>query len=217
MDENKRKKRITRKIARLFYYPFAGIVIVCFIVLVVVIAGKIKKQKNNLNNISTQVKVNGQVLAEADANTGGFKSENYNVPQISFGGAGTVFFPTDEEQRSLAIDNMTSAIFADKNKIDKKLLVSWNTTKQARCTLSYSKTGAPSEDSYQEGKFDYNHSVLLTPLDSASTYNYIVTAKDKWGNEIQSDKFAVYTGAQEVSLLDLIAGAFRDVFGWALR
>jgi hypothetical protein len=42
-----------------------------------------------------------------------------------------------------------------------------------------------------------------------------VTARDKWGNETKSDKLAFYTGAPNISILDLLGGAFKDMFGWA--
>jgi hypothetical protein len=176
-----------------------------------------QQYNSSQNNMSAEIKINGNVLAESDTNIGGFKSDNYRVPQISFGGEGTIFYPAGEEQKGLQINDVKSEIYTDKNNKDKKLLVSWETNKQARCTLSYTKAGATSAQEYREANFGYDHAVLATPLDSGTTYNYIVTARDKWGNEMQSDKFAVYTGALNVSFLDLLAGAFKDVFGWAMK
>lgn len=191
----------------IFFILFAGAAVIFFM-----------NDKSDIKDANeNKITVNGKVLADEDANTGGFKSEELNVPQISFGGEGTLMYAMSDEQKEIVVSNMKSEIFVDKNKKDKKLLVSWETSKPCRCELSYEKAGSTISEALDENNFSLTHTALITPLDSSTTYNYRVTARDRWGNEMQSDKFAIYTGAQEVSILDLIAGAFRDVFGWAVK
>jgi hypothetical protein len=217
METGEKKKLNTSVWIKRIIKTFVLLIFLISIWMLILTIKRGEQNKNAQNNMSAEIRINGNVLAESDTNIGGFKSENYKVPQISFGGESSIYYPTNEEQKNLQINDVKSEIYNDKNKKDKKLLVSWETNKQARCTLSYTRAGAASAQQYQEANFGYDHTVLATPLDSGATYNYVVTARDKWGNEIESDKFAVYTGAQEVSFLDLLAGAFKDVFGWAMK
>ena len=159
----------------------------------------------------------GQVLGESGNGPPAFQSENLRVPHISIGGEGIVYLPAGGEQTAITIEDLKSQIFTDKNKKDKKLLVSWKTSKAASCSLEFEKAGGPPKQGKEEGNFGYDHSVLIEPLENSTTYNYTVKATDKWGNQNISDKFAIYTGAAEVSFLDLIANAFKDVFGWAMK
>src|SRR4030042_171934 len=70
-------------------------------------------------------------------------------------------------------------------------------------------TCTPGEKIFKEDDYSMSHSAMIEKLDSASTYNYTIVARDRWGNEKESDKFAVYTGAPELSFLDLLGGALQ--------
>jgi len=166
---------------------------------------------------SPGAKNSGQVLGESGNEGPAFRSENLRAAHISIGGEGIVYLPAGGEQTAIEIADLKSQIFIDKNKKDKKLLVSWKTSKATSCSLEFEKAGGSPKQGKAEGNFGYDHSVLVAPLENSAIYNYTVKATDKWGNQKYSDKFAVYTGAPEISFLDLIAGAFKDVFGWAMK
>jgi len=103
-----------------------------------------------------------------------------------------------------------------KDKKELQLVIKWKTERPTVCLVSYGKSGGAMK-TVQEEYFAIEHSAVLEKLDSATTYFYTVSAKDKLGGETVSDKYAVYTGAPEVSFLDLLAGAFKSAFSWAVK
>ena len=154
---------------------------------------------------------------EEEAYPSEMKNEKYRLPQVAFGGGLTSFFPgLGEPLGPLDISDVRSEILKTKDKKGIKLVVNWETRRPTKCSVEYAK-GEGQGKSIAEDYFSVSHSAIFSDLESASTYNYIITAKDKLGGEAMSDKFAVYTGAPEISLLDLLAGAFKDVFGWAVK
>jgi len=144
-------------------------------------------------------------------------SENFRAKQVTFGG--DALLPLGEEANpELKITEVYSELLTTKNQEEIKLLVSWKTNKPARSEVEYSKGGNEEGGQViQEDKFSYSHSAVLPSLDPASAYTYKIKAVDQWGNEAVSDRFAFYTGAPNISLLDLLFGAFKDVFGWAMK
>ncbi len=159
----------------------------------------------------------GLVYGEGDQERPGrYNSENFSLPQLETGSV-MLNYTSDEDQWNLDISDVRNEIYAAKNKNYKLLLLRWKTGKPTKCEIKYSRAGSPDEKIYAEDNFEMEHSILLENLDSATTYNYIISAKDKWGNAKDSDKFAVYTGAPELSFIDLLGSAFKDVFGWAMN
>jgi uncharacterized protein RhaS with RHS repeats len=59
--------------------------------------------------------------------------------------------------------------------------------------------------------------VIITGLDADSVYRYSVKAVDPNGNKDSSDQFVFYTGAPNVSLMDVLGNATQKVFGWAMK
>ena len=150
----------------------------------------------------------------AEENEPVHKSENYRTKLVTFGGNAAL--PMDEDL-ALKIKDVRSELLTTRNQKEIKLYVSWKTNKPAVSELKYGKNIEQGGKSIKEDKFGYAHSTILSSLDAASAYTYLIKGRDKWGNEIQSQRFAFYTGAPNVSLLDLLLGAFKDVFGWAMK
>lgn len=142
------------------------------------------------------------------------QSENYKTKLVTFGG--NTALPM-EENAKLGISEVRSELLTTRDQEEVKLYVSWKTNKPAVSELSYGKNIEQGAKKIKEDKFGYVHSTILSSLDSSSAYTYRINGKDKWGNEAQSEQFAFYTGAPNISLLDLLLGAFKDVFGWAMK
>lgn len=142
------------------------------------------------------------------------QSENYKTKLVTFGG-NTALLP--EENKKLDIFEVHSELLTTRNQEEVKLYVSWRTNKPAISELSYGKNIEQGAKKVKEDKFGYIHSAILSPLDASSAYTYRILGRDKWGIEKQSEQFAFYTGAPNISLLDLLLGAFKDVFGWAMK
>ncbi len=225
-----KKKSFTKKILRLFL-ELSLVVIFSFmgVFLLEIFAKSYEQVQNGFEpGVSYQVSSPSKVvvLGEEDENNPEsnleekeifLASENFRAKQVIFGG--DALLPLGKETNpELKINEVYSELLTTKNKEEIKLLISWKTNKPARSEVEYSKGGNEEGGQIiQEDKFSYSHSAVLSSLDPASAYTYKIKAVDQWGNEIISDRFAFYTGAPNISLLDLLFGAFKDVFGWAMK
>ncbi|NTW46146.1 MAG: hypothetical protein HGB18_03805 [Candidatus Moranbacteria bacterium] len=144
-----------------------------------------------------------------------YRSEHYRTGEIAVGGEMGLFVP-ESDPSPLSIDSVHGEAFSGKGKSGGELVVTWETNKPARSTLSYGKGVGQAEAVITEEAFGTNHSVVIPNVSSASTYVYVISAQDKWGMKAESDPYAVYTGAKEISLFELIAGAIGEVFGWTV-
>lgn len=145
-----------------------------------------------------------------------FQSESYRAKQVTFGGDTTI--PWDRQDNvPLKITNVRSELLTTRDEEEVKLVVSWKTNKPVVSELVYGKNIEQGGTTIKEDQYGYAHSAVLSALDYSSAYTYLIRGKDKWDNESVSQQFAFYTGAQRVSLIDLLLGAFRDVFSWAIR
>jgi len=145
--------------------------------------------------------------------TAPYQSERFRAGEIAVGGEMSLIVP-DSDTAPLAIESVRGEAFSSKT--ESKLVITWETNKPARSELAYGKGIGQAEAVIKETEFGTSHSVIIPDVTPASTYVYIISARDKWGGEAVSDPYAVYTGAKEVSLFELMAGAVGDVFGWAV-
>lgn len=152
------------------------------------------------------------VLPDDNAN---YESENFKAGEIVIGGE-LQFLVDEDEVGALTVENIRGEAFTEKNKQEVKLVVTWTTNKLSQAAVRYSKGIGQTERAVDETDYSYNHSVIISGLDPASTYLYTIDAIDRYGNRVKSEPHAVFTGARTVSLFDLIAGAIGEVFGWAV-
>jgi hypothetical protein len=144
-----------------------------------------------------------------------YQSENFRVGDIAIGGEAE-FLLTEDTPEPLEISAIRGEAFVEKNKQEVKLVLSWKTNKLAKSQVVYSKGVGQAQKNADEEDYSLNHSLIIPGLDQASTYIYMITSQDRFGNSISSDSYAVYTGSRTVSLFDLIASAVGDIFGWAI-
>lgn len=167
---------------------------------------------------SAGTSLNTLVLGESDAIAPGtLKSENYALGQVVLGGDATLLSANVEDAGPLSISSVRGEAFMEKNKKDVNVLVTWKTNKNAVSVIRYGKNGSDLSKTIEEDGYGSNHSLVLTGLDQGTTYVYVVTSKDRAGNEVSSDSYAVYTGTKTASLFDLISGAVTETFGWAMK
>lgn len=145
-----------------------------------------------------------------------YRSENFKAGEIVLLGEAE-FLLGDEGIAPLMLDGIRGEAFTEKNKQEVKLVIAWNTNKLAKAEVSYAKGIGQTPTVAETEDFAYDHSLILTGLDPASTYLYTIKATDRFGNIATSEPYAVFTGARSVSLFDLIAGAIGEVFGWAVK
>lgn len=144
-----------------------------------------------------------------------YRSERFRSGEIAIGGEAALFVP-ETDTAPLEIISVRGEAFTEKGKNGAKLVITWETNKPALSEISYGKGVGQAEGVIREEGYGTNHSLVIPELSQSSTYVYVISCRDKWGNEAESEPYAVYTGAREISLFELIAGAVGDVFGWAV-
>ncbi|MBP9751520.1 MAG: hypothetical protein KBD19_01515 [Candidatus Moranbacteria bacterium] len=144
-----------------------------------------------------------------------YQSERFRAGEIAIGGEAALFVP-ETDVAPLEIFSVRGEAFTEKGKNGAKLVITWETNKPALSEISYGKGVGQAEGIIREEGYGTNHSLVIPDLTQSSTYVYVISSRDKWGNEAESDPYAVYTGARDISLFELIAGAIGDVFGWAV-
>lgn len=145
-----------------------------------------------------------------------YRSENFRIGEIAVGGEAPLVVP-EADPTPLEILSVRGEAFTEKGKNGSKLLITWETNKPAVSEISYGKGVGQAEGVIRGNGYETNHSVTIPELAQASTYVYVISGRDRSGNTATSDPYAVYTGAREISLFELIAGAVGDVFGWAVN
>jgi len=176
------------------------------------------KNNNQAETAATILNENtsgGKVLGEegSPVPTKMYASQNFRTPQISFGGD-AIAMPAGEQSLAPEIQDMRSELLTTKTDQQVKFVLTWKTNKLCQSSIEYMKEGLSEGKKIADDGYGFVHSVEIAPLNYSTSYSYTVTARDKWGNEIKSDKLAFYTGTQNVSIFDLIAAAFKDMFGW---
>jgi hypothetical protein len=163
----------------------------------------------------------GSVLADTAENAPSAdqavaKSENFRVGQIVFAGESDLLM--DETDPSpLKIDGVQGQIVSKKGKKEMQLVIIWKTNKPTSGEVVYGKNRSENGKKIAEDTYGTNHGVVIPNLSQGTTYLYTIHAKDRFGNDVKSDTYAMFTGAQQLSLIDLIANAARDTFSWAVK
>ncbi len=223
-DYNNEKRKTNKK--KLF-------IKLAFAVLVVAFLAKIYLDYNERTKLALAVStglgpvVLGQEDASSTNNNGTSKnealasSENFNATQISVnGGVGLSDALVDfEDSGVLAISNVKSELYSvkDGDKSEVKAIISCQTSKKTTIEIEYFKSGEKTAKTMKDDFFGLNHMVIIPSLDADSVYRYSINAVDPNGNKIGSDQFVFYTGAPNVSLMDVLGNATQKVFGWAMK
>lgn len=157
-----------------------------------------------------------EVSDETFPSSAPYQSERFRVGEIAISGEAALFVP-ETDTTPLEITSVRGEAFTEKGKNGAKLVITWETNKPALSEISYGKGIGQAEGIIREEGYGTNHSLIIPDLSQSSTYVYVLSSRDKWGNETESEPYAVYTGTREISLFELIAGAVGDVFGWAVN
>jgi hypothetical protein len=153
-----------------------------------------------------------KVLGESDTKSQAMAvSENYKIKQITFGGE--IAVASGNNTDNLQVSDVRSELLMTKDQKDYRFLVTWKTNKLATSEIIYSKVGS-GDKSLKEKGFGLSHSVVLSQLELSSAYTYVIKTTDQWGNTVTSDRYAMYTSTRALSVFDLIAKEFSDMFGW---
>jgi len=165
----------------------------------------------------------GAVLAEEDEVDGITKKETtlpsgerYRLGHISVGGDTEMYFPS-KEIRPLEIFNISYQVMKEDEGEKTNMLIEWETNKLSRGSVLYRKYSENDFRAREETGFNIEHAVLLENLNPETTYVFSITSEDRWGQEEESERYAMYSGDRAASLFDLLEEAFGEAFGWAMR
>ncbi|MEI6588240.1 MAG: hypothetical protein WCO05_04830 [Candidatus Moraniibacteriota bacterium] len=204
---------------------------IAFAVLAIGFLSKIYTDYKEKNKVAAVVSsgFSSKVLGQEDASVESAtkkeealaSSENFNATQISVnGGVGLSDVLVDfEDSGVLTISNVKSELYTikDGEKSEVKAIISCQTNKKTTIEIEYFKSGEKVNKIMKDDFFGLNHMVIITGLDADSVYRYSVKAVDPNGNKASSDQFVFYTGAPNVSLMDVLSNATQKVFGWAMK
>lgn len=156
----------------------------------------------------------GRVLGEEEETSSRmFASDNFRSPQITFGGD-AIAYQSGGQSEAPEILDMRSELLTTKTDQEVKFVLSWKTNKLCKSSIEYVKEGQSDGKTISEDGYGFVHSAEIAPLNYSTSYSYKVSIRDRLGTEFDSDKLAFYTGAPNVSIFDLLGGAFKDMFGW---
>jgi hypothetical protein len=172
------------------------------------------------NNFIGKNKNNSSVLGEINQNSGNAKSyssEDYKINQLAIVGEGGTETSNENENTALEILNVRSEVYSLKGKDETRMLVSWKTNKSSISEIAYKKKGENIEKLAKENEYNLSHSQIVENLDADSIYSFKIRNTDKWGNEKVSDEYVTYTGAPNISFIDVLENATTKLFGWAMK
>lgn len=222
-DLNKESKKPNKK--RLF-------IKVALVLLAVVFFSKLYsdyKKTNEIAVVPVASNFNPKVLGQTDTTSSGTvkkpeavaSSENFNATQISVnGGVGLSDALVDFENSGLlTVNNVKSELYSTKegDKSEVKAIISCQTNKKTIIQVEYLKSGEKEAKVFKDEYFGLSHVVVIPALDSDSVYRYTVSAQDPTGNKAISEQFVFYTGAPNISLMEVLSNATQKVFGWAMK
>lgn len=173
---------------------------------------------DNSGRIAGEEKVRGEETENPDQTKNSNSiatSENFKLKEISFGGV--LLASASGENLETEISDVSSEVFTTKDGKQAQILISWKTNKPVISEIEYSKSDIRNPKKLAEKDYGFNHSVVLSKLDLATTYVYQIKARDRWGNEISSERFGIYSGSKAVSVFDLIFKAVNETFSWAIK
>jgi len=144
------------------------------------------------------------------------QSENYRLATISVGGD-TEIYLSREQNIPLEIYNISYRVMSEDNGEKTNMLINWRTNKPSQGSVFYRKHSDQDFRSKQEEENNVEHSLILENLEPETTYIFYVTGIDEWGQNQESEKYAMYSGERLASLFDLLEEAFGETFGWAMQ
>ncbi len=144
-------------------------------------------------------------------------SENFEMLQINLEGSGTNVFDFGETE-IFTINNVASELYTAKegDKTEIRAVISCQTNRRSYVEAEYYKSGEKDKKVFKDTYFGFNHILIIPALDPDSVYRYSVSATDSNQIKIYSEQYVFYTGAGNISLVDVLSNAVQKVFGWTL-
>lgn len=145
------------------------------------------------------------------------ESENFEMLQINLEGSGTNIFDFGETEL-FTLSNITSELYTTKSgeKTEIRAAISCQTSRRAFVEVEYFKSGEKNKKVFKNTYLGFNHILVIPALEPDSVYRYSISATDLNQTKIYSEQYVFYTGAGNISLIDVLGNAVQKVFGWAI-
>lgn len=140
------------------------------------------------------------------------RSENFQMREVVFGGFETTS-GGEMKDTPLKIYDVRSESLVSKDGKQAKLYISWRTNKLAVSQVVYAKPGSSPNILLEDG-VGFSHALIIGKFDFDTRYTYVVKAKDRWGNEAESEQLNAYSGKKADSIITLISNEFKKIFNW---
>lgn len=162
-------------------------------------------------------KDSGSVLGISEEAFATLRSDNFQIKQMNFGG--NIILADENNAIPLQVVDVRTESMTDNDGKENKLLIYWRTNKLSVSELNYFRSGEKEENGrkIKDNDYAFSHSLMIKNLDKGTAYNFIITAKDRWGNEIKSNRYAAYSGSKPLSIFELIVRTLEDSFSWAMK
>lgn len=146
------------------------------------------------------------------------ESENFAMLQINLEGSATNVFDLGETGL-LTLSNVASDIYSTKegDKSEIRAVISCQTSKRSYVEVEYFKSGEKTKKVFKDTYLGFNHILVIPELEPDSVYRYSLSATDLNQTTIYSEQYVFYTGAGNISLIDVLGNAVQKVFGWAME
>lgn len=176
----------------------------------------------NVNQPASSVNLNQNIMlatttAAAKRAQAIASSENFDMMQINLEGSATNIFDFGENE-IFTLSNITSELYTAKagDRSEIRAVIGCQTNKRSYVEVEYFKSGEKDKKIIKDNYLGFSHLLVIPALDPDSVYRYSLSATDLNQTTIYSEQFVFYTGAGNISLVDILGSAVQKVFGWAL-
>lgn len=162
-----------------------------------------------------------RVLGENDENNENKQEEHqgnlFAVRDITLGGETLMAMIEDDKGKEIKISHLQGKLYRSTEEDGMNYYASWQTNKPTLSTVKYKSDQEQNYKEIKEENYSYVHAITFPDVDFSSVYQYVISSRDRWGDEIDTGQFVFYTGSSDASFFELLEDSFRDIFGWMNR
>jgi len=155
-----------------------------------------------------------RVLGEADDKKENHQGDQFVAQDITLGGETLMAMTADDKDNPIELSHLQGKIYRSDEEDAVNYYTSWQSNKPTLSIVKYKSEEDSEFSEIREENYGYVHAITLPKVDFSSVYKYVISSKDRWGNEVESGQFVFYTGAPEASFFELLEKSFGEVFGW---
>jgi hypothetical protein len=158
-----------------------------------------------------------RVLGETSETKQEHQGNRFVARDVTLGGETLMAMTADDKVSQVEISHLQGKLYRSNEDDDINYYTSWQSNKPTLSIIKYQRDDEESSQVIEEENYGYVHAITLPSVNFSSVYKYVISSKDRWGNEVEAGPFVFYTGAPEASFFTLLEESFGDVFGWMTK